>query len=147
MIRSLVRAALKQRLIVAVIAAVFFLWPERGAEAVGRCLPGRHQRSGADCHRSPGRSPEEVERFATVPLEVAMTGLPGLEEMRSLNKPGLSLITLVFPTRPTSISPANWSWSAWKSARACRKALRRCSAVSTGLGEVSPIHAGAGRRR
>lgn len=25
-----------------------------------------------------------------------MTGLPGLEEMRSLNKPGLSLITLVF---------------------------------------------------
>ena len=43
-----------------------------------------------------GRSPEEVERFATVPLEVAMTGLPGLEEMRSLNKPGLSLITLVF---------------------------------------------------
>ncbi|MGB7536587.1 MAG: CusA/CzcA family heavy metal efflux RND transporter, partial [Azonexus sp.] len=45
---------------------------------------------------APGRSPEEVERFATVPLEVAMTGLPGLEEMRSLNKPGLSLITLVF---------------------------------------------------
>lgn len=43
-----------------------------------------------------GRSPEEVERFVTVPLEMAMTGLPGLEEMRSLNKPSLSLITLVF---------------------------------------------------
>jgi cobalt-zinc-cadmium resistance protein CzcA len=34
--------------------------------------------------------------MATAPIEVAMTGLPGLEEMRSLNKPGLSLITLVF---------------------------------------------------
>ncbi|MGZ5052183.1 MAG: efflux RND transporter permease subunit [Methylobacter sp.] len=43
-----------------------------------------------------GRSPEEVERFITVPLEIAMTGLPGLTEMRSLNKNGLSLITLVF---------------------------------------------------
>jgi cobalt-zinc-cadmium resistance protein CzcA len=45
---------------------------------------------------APGRSPEEVERFITVPVEIGMTGLPGLIEMRSLNKPGLSLITLVF---------------------------------------------------
>ena len=45
---------------------------------------------------SRGRSPEEVERFITVPLEIAMTGLPNLTEMRSLNKNGLSLITLVF---------------------------------------------------
>ena len=45
---------------------------------------------------APGKSPEEVERFITIPVEVAMTGLPGLTDMRSLNKPGLSLITLVF---------------------------------------------------
>ena len=45
---------------------------------------------------SRGRSPEEVERFITAPLEIAMTGLPHLTEMRSLNKNGLSLITLVF---------------------------------------------------
>jgi len=43
-----------------------------------------------------GRSPEEIERFVTVPLEIAMTGMPGLVEMRSLNKSGLSIITLVF---------------------------------------------------
>ncbi|MFN5151478.1 MAG: efflux RND transporter permease subunit, partial [Burkholderiales bacterium] len=35
-------------------------------------------------------------RFVTIPLEIAMTGLPGLVEMRSLNKSGLSIITLVF---------------------------------------------------
>jgi cobalt-zinc-cadmium resistance protein CzcA len=45
---------------------------------------------------APGRSPEEIERLITVPLEIAMTGLPAMTEMRSLNKPGLSLITLVF---------------------------------------------------
>jgi cobalt-zinc-cadmium resistance protein CzcA len=43
-----------------------------------------------------GRSPEEVERFVTVPIEISMTGLPGLTEMRSLNRNELSLITLVF---------------------------------------------------
>jgi cobalt-zinc-cadmium resistance protein CzcA len=52
-----------------------------------------------------GRSPEEVERFVTVPLEISMTGLPGLEEMRSLNKPGLSLITLVFTDATDVLCP------------------------------------------
>ena len=43
-----------------------------------------------------GMSPDEVERLVTVPLEIAVAGLPGLEEMRSLNKNGLALITLIF---------------------------------------------------
>ena len=37
-----------------------------------------------------------MERFVTVPIEIAMTGLPGLTEMRSLNRNGLSIVTLVF---------------------------------------------------
>src|SRR3989338_5230096 len=45
---------------------------------------------------APGRSPQEVERFITLPLEIQMTGLPGLTEMRSLSKFGLSLLTVVF---------------------------------------------------
>ena len=44
----------------------------------------------------PGRAAEEVEQQVTIPIEIAMTGLPGMTDMRSLNKPGLSLITLVF---------------------------------------------------
>jgi cobalt-zinc-cadmium resistance protein CzcA len=44
----------------------------------------------------PGRSPDEVERMVTVPVEIGMTGLPGLTEMRSQNEPGLSIVTLVF---------------------------------------------------
>lgn len=45
---------------------------------------------------APGRPPAEVERFITVPIEIAMTGLPGLIEMRSLNRNGISTVTLVF---------------------------------------------------
>jgi len=96
-IESLVREALKQRLIVAVIAAVLFFFGLDAARKLSvDAFPDVTNVQVQIATEAPGRSPEEVERFATVPLEVAMTGLPGLEEMRSLNKPGLSLITLVF---------------------------------------------------
>ena len=97
MIESLIRAALKQRLIVAVIAAVLLVFGLDAARKLSvDAFPDVTNIQVQIATEAPGRSPEEVERFATVPLEVAMTGLPGLEEMRSLNKPGLSLITLVF---------------------------------------------------
>jgi cobalt-zinc-cadmium resistance protein CzcA len=96
-IESLIRAALKQRLIVAVIAAVLFFFGLNAAQKLSvDAFPDVTNVQVQIATEAPGRSPEEVERFATVPLEVSMTGLPGLEEMRSLNKPGLSLITLVF---------------------------------------------------
>ena len=43
-----------------------------------------------------GLSPVEVERFITYPLELQLTGLPGLAEIRSLSKFGLSQVTVVF---------------------------------------------------
>lgn len=45
---------------------------------------------------APGRSPVEVEKLATFPIEVAMSGLPRLHELRSLSKFGLSMVTVVF---------------------------------------------------
>jgi cobalt-zinc-cadmium resistance protein CzcA len=46
--------------------------------------------------RAPGLGPLEVERLITTPVEVAMGGLPHLEQMRSVSRFGLSAITLVF---------------------------------------------------
>src|SRR5205814_82529 len=40
----------------------------------------------------PGASAEEVERQVTIPLEVAMAGMPGLEVTRSESLFGLSLL-------------------------------------------------------
>lgn len=46
--------------------------------------------------KAPGLSPAEVERLITYPVELQLTGLPSLTDMRSLTKVGLSLITIVF---------------------------------------------------
>jgi cobalt-zinc-cadmium resistance protein CzcA len=97
MIEALVRAALKQRLIVIVLAAVVLAFGVNAARKLSvDAFPDVTNVQVQIATEATGRSPEEVERFVTVPLEIAMTGLPGLVEMRSLNKPGLSLITLVF---------------------------------------------------
>jgi len=97
MIESLIRAALKQRLIVVVVALALMA---AGAFALKKlsvdAFPDVTNVQVLIATQATGRSPEEVERFIAVPLEIAMTGLPGLEEMRSMNRNGLSLITLVF---------------------------------------------------
>lgn len=43
-----------------------------------------------------GLSPLEVEQYVTNRVEVAMSGLPGLQEMRSTSRFGISSVTLVF---------------------------------------------------
>lgn len=40
--------------------------------------------------------PVEVERYVTFPIEAAMSGLPDLQELRSVSRFGLSAITVVF---------------------------------------------------
>jgi len=40
--------------------------------------------------------PVEVERYITFPVEAAMSGLPGLEQIRSTSRFGLSAVTVVF---------------------------------------------------
>lgn len=45
---------------------------------------------------SPALAPLEIERYITFPIEVAMNGIPDVEEIRSVSKFGLSLVTVVF---------------------------------------------------
>jgi len=45
---------------------------------------------------APALSPTEVEQYVTVPVERAMSGIPRLEELRSISKYGLSVVTVVF---------------------------------------------------
>jgi cobalt-zinc-cadmium resistance protein CzcA len=97
MIASMIRGALSQRLIVVVLALVLCAFGLREATRLSvDAFPDVTNVQVQVATEAPGRSPEEIERFVTVPLEIAMTGLPGLVEMRSLNKSGLSIITLVF---------------------------------------------------
>ena len=97
MLASIVRVMLQQRLIVIVLALVLIAAGVRATlKLTVDAFPDVTNIQVQVATEAIGRSPEEIERLVTVPVEIAMTGLPGLVEMRSLNKSGLSIITLVF---------------------------------------------------
>ena len=97
MMAAILRAVLRQRLLVLIIGLMLCI---AGGFAVKNlsvdAFPDVTNIQVQVATVAIGRSPEEMERLVTVPVEIAMTGLPGLVEMRSMNKSGLSLITLVF---------------------------------------------------
>ncbi len=45
---------------------------------------------------APGLSPLEVEQLVTRPVELAMTGIPGVEQIRSTSRAAVSAVTVVF---------------------------------------------------
>jgi len=97
MMAAIVRAMLKQRLLVLIIGLMLCIAGGFAAKSLSvDAFPDVTNIQVQVATVAIGRSPEEMERLVTVPVEIAMTGLPGLVEMRSLNKSGLSLITLVF---------------------------------------------------
>lgn len=97
MLDTFVQHALKQRVVVVVASLALLAFGLDAARHLSvDAFPDVTNVQVQIATEAPGRSPEEVERFVTVPVEIAMTGLPGLDEMRSLNKPGLSIVTLVF---------------------------------------------------
>ena len=97
MIEAIVRASLQQRLVLLVVFVALGILGARSVQKLSLdAFPDVTNVQVQVATEAAGRSPEEVERFVTVPIEIALTGLPGLREMRSLNRAGLSLVTLVF---------------------------------------------------
>lgn len=88
---------------------------------------------------SPGLSAEEVERFVTFPIETGLNGLPGLTEIRSVTRAGMSAVTVIFDEEA----------DVWFARQLVLERLRSIEAdippqfgrpelapVSTGLGEI-----------
>lgn len=97
MLGWIVESSLKQRIVVLVLAVLALGFGIDAARKLSvDAFPDVTSVQVQVATEVPGRSPDEVERMVTVPVEIGMTGLPGMTEMRSQNEPGLSIVTLVF---------------------------------------------------
>jgi len=97
MLRSLVDFSLGNRLLVLAVAVLLFVW---GIISF-RSLPVEAYPDVANNYvqlitQWPGISAEQVEQQVTIPLEIAMNGLPHLEHLRSTTLFGLSSVMLIF---------------------------------------------------
>ena len=86
---------------------------------------------------APALSPEEVERQITFPIEQAISGLPGLEQLRSISKFGLSQVVVIFEDG-TDIYFARQLINERLATVAIPQGIARpkMGPVATGLGEV-----------
>src|SRR3972149_4937007 len=97
MIERVISWALKQRLliiifVVGLIAFGIYAYTKLPIDA----FPDVTNKQVQIITEAPGRSPEEVEKYITYPVEAQMMGIPKLTDTRSLSKFRLSVITVVF---------------------------------------------------
>ncbi|HPO74211.1 MAG: efflux RND transporter permease subunit [Armatimonadetes bacterium] len=97
MINRLITFALEQRVLVLILAALLIgVGVKSALELPIDAVPDVTNVQVQINTDAPGLSPFEVEKLITFPLELAMSGLPEMAELRSLSKFGLSQITVVF---------------------------------------------------
>src|SRR5947209_2116402 len=97
MIRALVDNALNNRFLITIGALVLLGW---GAISFHN-LPVEAYPDVANNYvqvitQWPGRAAEEVEQQVTIPVEIAMNGIPHLDHLRSFSVFGLSSLMLIF---------------------------------------------------
>src|SRR3954454_20555135 len=97
MLNALIHFSLKNRFVVLLLAGVLVALGVRAAthlplDAFPDTTPVQVQINTV----TPELAPEEVERQITFPVEQALGGLKGLEEVRSISKFGLSQVVAIF---------------------------------------------------
>jgi cobalt-zinc-cadmium resistance protein CzcA len=97
LIERVVAASLRQRLFVllclaATIATGVLAYRDLPVEA----FPDLTNNQVVVVSEAPGLAATEVEQRVSYPIETALMGVPGADEVRSISKAGLSIVTIVF---------------------------------------------------
>ncbi len=84
-------------------------------------------------------STPEIEQFITTPVEMEMANLPGVKEIRSVSKYGISVVTVVFEESMGTYLPRQLTAEKIKTASASipeAYGAPEMGPISTGLGEI-----------
>ncbi len=97
MFKKIIQFSIHNKLIVGLMVLVLMVW---GTYALTRlpvdAVPDITNNQVQVVTSSPTLAAQEVERFITSPIEMALANVPDVEEMRSVSRFGLSVITVVF---------------------------------------------------
>lgn len=97
MIESLIKLSIRNKLVVLSGVILITLW---GSYSITKlpidAIPDITNNQVLIITQNPNFSAFEMEKFVSAPIELAMSNLPGLEEIRSISKASLSNVTLIF---------------------------------------------------
>ncbi|HEX3006632.1 MAG TPA: CusA/CzcA family heavy metal efflux RND transporter [Bacteroidales bacterium] len=97
MIERIIDFSIKNKLVVALFTLVLIIW---GIFSLTRlpidAVPDITNNQVQIISTAPALAVQEVEKFITAPLEVSVANIPGITELRSISRFGLSVVTVVF---------------------------------------------------
>ncbi len=106
MIRKVVDFALNNRLLILAAAVLLMVWGVISFHNLPiEAYPDVASNYVEIVTQWPGRAAEEVEQQVTIPVEIAVNGIPHLEHLRSITMFGLSTLILIFDDE----SDNNWN--------------------------------------
>ena len=138
MLAKLIEFSLKNRLLVVLL---FVLLTGVGVWSMLRigvdALPDRPPLQVQINTTAPALNPEEVEQQITLPVELAIGGLPGLTDVRSISKFGLSQVVATFDDSTRIIDARQYVSERLASVELPDGIERpQLGPISTGLGEI-----------
>ncbi|HRP33397.1 MAG TPA: efflux RND transporter permease subunit, partial [Agriterribacter sp.] len=97
MLNAIISFSVRNKLIVGLLTLALVIWGSIDLKNLPiDALPDITSNQVQIITTSPSLAAPEVERLITFPLEQANANIPGLKEMRSISRFGLSVVTVVF---------------------------------------------------
>lgn len=97
MLNTIIRFSVRNKLIIGLFTLVLVVWGVMDLRQLPiDALPDITSNQVQVITVSPSLAAPEVERLITFPLEQANASIPGIKEMRSISRFGLSVVTIVF---------------------------------------------------
>lgn len=97
MINALIEFSIKNKLLIALLTIILIV---AGIWSITKvpldAVPDITNNQVQVITQAPNLGTEDIEQFVTYPVEIAMSNLPGVIEIRSISRFGLSVVTIVF---------------------------------------------------
>ncbi len=137
MISSIIAWSVKRAPVALVLVCIALIWGAVSALFISvDAVPDITNNQVQIITSSPNLSSEDVEQYITRPIELSVNGVPHVEEVRSLSRFGLSVVTVVFPD---DMGP-------WLPRQLLDEALQHVEGIPEGYGEpyIGPPASGLG---
>lgn len=140
MLEKIIAASVRNKLLVALLLLALIAWGGFSAANLPLdAIPDVTNNQVQVITQSPALAAQEVEQFITVPLELQLRTVPGVTEIRSISRFGLSVITVVFPDEVSTYQTRQLVAEKLKAAEADLAAgagVPTMAPITTGLGEI-----------
>lgn len=138
MLDKIIHFSIKNKLIIGIFTLALIIWGCWSATKLPiDAVPDITNNQVQIITSSPSLAAQEVERLITFPVEVNMANIPGLVEVRSISRFGLSVVTVVF-TDETDIY-----WARQQVAERLKSSIDQIP-KGVGIPEMGPVSSGLG---